>query len=123
MIPERMVKCLDGKDFVKWLKKMDSDLKFRDNRRYYAFHNDYGHLSAKCWHLKRKIKTLIKIGYRKELLTSNKNHKENDDQLEPLRNKSNIEKTYDGHLQVIHEEFARGRILWRPKNVMIGMLK
>lgn len=54
-----MVNYLEGKKFVRWLKKMVFDPAKKDNSRYYAFHREVGHTIEECKVLKNEVLKLI----------------------------------------------------------------
>ncbi|KAK6151230.1 hypothetical protein DH2020_016162 [Rehmannia glutinosa] len=56
---------IEGKNMLKWPKKMRSMLGRRDNGKYYHFHKYHGHDAEECFQLKDKIERLIQQGYLK----------------------------------------------------------
>lgn len=86
------------KNHGKWLRKFYFDLKLPDNSKNYAFHNDYGHLTANCWQLKWEIQYLINKGQFKEFMSSqwgsNNNHSK-DERRKNKRNRGNSKSTVE----------------------------
>lgn len=70
-----MVNYLEGKKFVRLLKKMISDLVNRDNSRYFAFHREVTHTTKECRILKNEVLKLIQRKYLKELMSEQRNQR------------------------------------------------
>lgn len=68
----QMVNYLEGKKFVRWLKKMVFDPVKRDNSRNCAFYKEVGHMTEECRILKNEVLKLIQNGYLKEFMTKQK---------------------------------------------------
>ncbi|XP_057459250.1 uncharacterized protein LOC130749912 [Actinidia eriantha] len=54
---------IKNEDFVKWPKKIKTNLFQRNKNKYYEFYKDHGHNTEKCFQLKEQITNLIKRGY------------------------------------------------------------
>lgn len=64
-----MVNYLEGKKFVRWSKKMVSNLAKKDNSRYCTFHREVGPMIEECKVLKNEVLKLMQNGYLKELMS------------------------------------------------------
>ena len=51
---------------LQWLKPISTPVERRDQNKYYRFHQDHGHCTDKCKHLKDQVETLIRQKHRGE---------------------------------------------------------
>ncbi|MQL96676.1 hypothetical protein Taro_029353 [Colocasia esculenta] len=89
--PEQILAEIRNEAFVRWLQRMRSDPRKRDQNKYCRFHCDHGHDTSECRQLKDEIEDLIKRGYLGRFVGRNEERPRRRDRTpeQPINNEPN----------------------------------
>ena len=60
---------------LQWPKTISTPVEKRDKNNYYRFHQDHGHRTNKCGHLKDQVETLIRQGKLQKCVRKTESHR------------------------------------------------
>ena len=84
--PEQILMQIENRNILTRPEPMRTDPDKRDRTKYCQFHNDHGHLTSDCIHLKRQIEALIQQGELKEFVNRVIDDRQNAPRLPAARN-------------------------------------